>query len=192
MLLLHVTAARRLALSYISERDISSDRWLNHGRPIRLIPFAGPEVLSDLPPMGDVIDRIVLAGDLKSFHNRTGLTLLAEASRIAGRAPRIELYGPDAPGFGSGDRIRYLGWAESVEEIYDGNTAIFVSNVAGSGVPNKLLEAMSAARPVIVHRSLAALVRGYASAHLYSDAKSLARILETLASGREVNVDATQ
>jgi glycosyltransferase involved in cell wall biosynthesis len=191
MLLLHLTAARRLALSYISERDIHRDRWLNRRRSVRLIRFAEPEVLRTLPPVGAVIDRIVVAGDLNSFHNRTGLSLLAEAIRTAGQVPPIELYGPEAPRFESDARIRYVGWAKSVEEIYAGNTAVFVSNVDGSGVPNKLLEAIAAARPVVVHRSLESLVRSYSRAHLYSDADSLAGVLESLMSGREVIADAT-
>lgn len=192
MLLLHLTAARRLSLSYISERDIRKDRWLNRRRSVQLIPFAGPDVLGELPPVGDVIDRVVLAGDLKSFHNRTGLGLLTEAIRIASKVPRIELYGPEAPSFESDARIHYLGWAESVEEVYSGNTAVFVSNMNGSGVPNKLMEAIAAARPVIVHRSLEILVRDYAPTFLYSDADSLAHVLERLTIGSEVIADAPQ
>lgn len=112
--------------------------------------------LKELHPVKRPLERFVLVGDFSSYHNREGLEIVYGAlGRIEDRLSiPVEVFGPAAPPEGPAC-LHYRGWAESLADVYRGNTTVIVTNVGGSGVPNKLVEAIGAGRPTLVHRSLA-------------------------------------
>jgi hypothetical protein len=70
---------------------------------------------------------------------------------------QLELFGRGLPDVAeAGTTVR--GWAPSISDVYRGDTAVFVTNRLESGVPNKLVEAVAARRPVLIHSSLHTLV----------------------------------
>lgn len=153
MLIQHIGLPKNLTLSYIDEVELEADRLLNGSR---LTAVFRPLAPVDLALLGEVrrpVKRISLAGDFSSFHNAAGLRLLVEAYRASEANVPITLFGPVRPRIDLPHGMRYVGWADDISEIYAGDTAIYVSNIRGTGVPNKLIEAVEARRPVIVHES---------------------------------------
>lgn len=148
-------SSRRLAISYISERDRVRDQVLNRGRAAFVIPPAAPRGLAALGPVRFPLERVVMAADLGSFHNKLGFSwFLRSALQLADELPvRFEVYGPVPPREPLPPNMRYFGWVDSIRSIYEGDTGVVVPNLAGSGVPNKLLEAAASGRPAVVHRS---------------------------------------
>jgi hypothetical protein len=171
-----------LPMIYISSKDLSADRWLNLFRSTRLVGAATPLELDSLPDVVLPLTRISMGGDLNSFHNANGLADLVGAVRVASICLPVDLYGPAAPAVELPPGVTYRGWAKRVSDLYEGDTVVFVSNVAGSGRPNKLLEAVACRRPIIVHESLASEVSGQENVHFYSNRTDLSRLLERLAS----------
>lgn len=103
---------------------------------------------------------MVVVADLSSSHNSGGLqSLLAAWERVYPLYPdlRLELFGVGLPEFAPPGAV-VRGWAPSISDIYSGDTGVFVTNVLQSGVPNKLVEAIAAQRPVLMHVSLRRLV----------------------------------
>lgn len=137
--------------TYISARDITHDLPLLDSARARVIPQKMNDSLARLPQVRFPLTRLVIAADLTSFHNQAFFREHSQALSDAvasGALPSIEVYGraeePDLPpGF------VHRGWADSLASIYGGNTGVIVTNMVGSGVPNKLLEAVSASRPVL-------------------------------------------
>lgn len=170
-------ASRRPPAAYISERDRDADRSLNRGRPVVVVGPRAPAALAALEPVVGHLERLVVAADLGSFHNREGFALLLAALARC-RSPRplpVDLYGPVAPDVRS-PRIRYRGWAADPVQVYRGRSGVVVLNTGGSGTPNKLVDALAAARPALVHGALAGLpsLPGCSRLTRYDDAPSLA------------------
>ena len=103
--------------------------------------------------------------------------MLLQVARDSGTAAPIKVFGPTAPASPLPAGIEYAGWAESLEEIYDGPTGVIVTNIGGTGVPNKLIEALDRNRVTVVHRSLQHHVPSTDRAWFFSDARGLALAL---------------
>ncbi|KYH44493.1 hypothetical protein [Branchiibius sp. NY16-3462-2] len=179
-----------LPMSYIAGRDADADRWLNVLRPTSIFPMQTSPDLGRLSPFRWPAERIVLSGDFRSFHNQRGLAALCQAVTMAGPDIAIHLFGPTSPTGPLPSGMTYIGWADSTAEILEGNTVAFISNRLGSGVPNKLSEAIVAGRPVIVHRELAPVLSDISGADdaevfWYDDPSSLSAVLRTICGRRE-------
>lgn len=175
-----------LPSAYISDRDARADRFLNRLRPVEVIPASAPPALTSLPAFTWPAQRIVCSGDFSSFHNAAGLDLLLASVRASGSDVPIELFGPAAPTQRLPENVVYRGWADSADQLLSGNSVAFISNRGGSGVPNKLCEAIAAGRPVIVHTQLRDVVRQLAppdgvEALWYDDVDSLQVALAAVA-----------
>lgn len=146
----------RILLAYISERDALADQGPSRRRgSVIVIPQSRRNELKALEPVRFPLERFVIALDADSFHNRRGLNefipALARWAVEAGVV--IDLYGKaDIPCRPEG--IRFQGWAESILQVYEGSTGVFVTNTSGSGLANKILEADTAGRPLVMHESL--------------------------------------
>ncbi|KAA9107797.1 glycosyltransferase [Microbacterium rhizomatis] len=156
-------APRRLAVSYISARDADADRaaGILARRAVHVIPPMLPETLRNLPEVvRGRVDRIVAGVDMRSFHNLSGFEELREGwESIRAENPGVvlELFGLGLPEV-IAEGVIVRGWAPSLSELYVGNTAVFITNQGGSGVPNKLVEAVAARRPVVIHHRSMGLV----------------------------------
>lgn len=156
--LIQTVATRKLAVSYISQRDADADSRLNRTRLIRVVPASLPASMTTLnqAALRTPISRIAVSADYSAFHNVRGLAMLAAAwPEFVSLCPSIHL---DLYGVGDADRLKSVGgrmhgWADDIMDIYSAGTAVFVTNVGGSGVPNKLLEALASGLPVVVHKS---------------------------------------
>lgn len=146
---------RFVSVSYISERDATADGPILRRQRVIVIPQGHDKTLLALPPVTYPLDRVVVPLDATSFHNRFGISkFLPELVAWAtGSGERVDIYGKGDVDDRS-NAIHFAGWAPSLQDVYRGNTAIFVTNVAGSGLPNKALEADAAGRPLIMHDSL--------------------------------------
>ncbi|MET4134186.1 glycosyltransferase family 4 protein [Pseudarthrobacter sp. PvP090] len=157
-LVLQTLLGRSLFVSYISVRDQQADRWVNFHRSAFVVSPVAPRELQDAESLGAVIGRIKrvsVSADYEAFHNHEGMKFL----RDAWESPNLERGDLELHLYGKGEPIRiadsiFVGWADDISEIYQGNTAVYIPNMHGSGVPNKLIDAISARRPVIVHRSV--------------------------------------
>lgn len=177
-------ASPYLPVSYISERDAAADSWLNRLRDVRVVAARPPVELAGLPAFRWPAERIVLCGDFASFHNARGLAVLCAAvEQVPGGLP-VHLFGPTAPEVSLPPGVDYRGWAAGATDLLAGDTIAFVSNRVGSGVPNKLLEAVASGRPVIAHTDLRSVVRELPQHHptifWYDDLASLTDLLRTL------------
>ncbi|PWJ25116.1 GT2 family glycosyltransferase [Branchiibius hedensis] len=177
MIALHATSPM-LPAAYISQRDNRADGVLNRLRPVEIIPASAPATVANLPAFRWPAQRVVCGGDFASFHNAAGLDLLCAAVRTAPVGIPVELFGPSAPARPLPDQVVYRGWAASTDQLLAGNSVAFISNRGGSGVPNKLCEAIAAGRPVIVHEELRDVVSqlapaGAADVYWYDDLESL-------------------
>lgn len=142
--------------SYISTRDALADARLHGGRSV-VIPQQLPAELSLLDPVNRPLRRVVVPADFRSYHNRAmSGAALRSAAIVASRNPslRVEAYGlvehtSDIP-----PGVALMPWAGSLAEIYAGDTGVVITNVEGSGIPNKFIEARAARRPMVLHDSL--------------------------------------
>ncbi len=156
-------APRRMAVSYISARDADADRaaGISFRRAVQVIPPTLPQTLRNIPEVvRGRVNRIVAGVDLRSFHNLSGFEELREgweSVRAENPGVVLELFGLGLPDV-EADGVIVRGWAPSLSELYVGNTAVFITNQGGSGVPNKLVEAVAARRPVIIHQRSMGLV----------------------------------
>ena len=152
-LVLLASAGRRLVLDYISRRDLIRDAWLNIFRSTRLTPPSVPAELLALPAADHTkVDRVVIPGDFSSSHLVRGLAALRGAAPAGFEVP-VEYYGPLPPAWML-PRGTYEGFAPSLADLYRGNTVVFIPNVGGAGVPNKLFEASATGRLVIAHAGI--------------------------------------
>lgn len=165
-------ASLKLAVSYISERDVDADVSLNGNRSVVVVrPVAPPELSEVKPLVPGRISRLVAPVDLQSPHNIAGLRDLLRAwESIAQVLPavQLEVFGRGVEGL-QGTRVVSRGWAANLVDVYEGQTAVYVANREGSGVPNKLVEAAACGRPVIVHSSIAPLVHSGPRVFVYND-----------------------
>ena len=175
-------APRRLTVSYISRRDASADTIILGRRKVDIVPPEAAALLSRIPPVSNSgIERVVAAVDLNSYHNRHGFEEIIDiwpAVRAAFPNVTLDLYGKglsqvDVEG------VRVFGWAKDIRDVYAGNSLVYVTNRNGSGVPNKLVEAVASQRPLLVHESLSPLLT--TSPWVYTFRKDLsARLVEAL------------
>lgn len=185
MIALQATAPL-LPVAYISHRDRRADAVLNRLRPATVIPAKAPPTLGDLPAFTWPAQRVVCSGDFTSFHNAAGLDLLCEALRDSPVTIPVDLFGPSAPTQRLPHQMVYRGWAATPDQLLSGNSVAFISNRAGSGIPNKLCEAIAAGRPVIVHEELRDVVDqlapdSSAETYWYDDLDSLRTTLALIA-----------
>lgn len=147
--------AKGIGVSYISKRDADADAALNRRAEVFVIPPVAPLELADLAPVQFPLERIVILGDFNSYHNSRGLRIIARALELlpSETAIRFEAFGPNPPP--AFMPIKYKGWAPNLASIYEGNTGVLVTNVVGSGVPNKILEGIASGRPMFAHSAIA-------------------------------------
>ncbi len=156
-------STRRLNFVYISDRDYVADRLLTRGRNAHIV---GPDLIPALEKLSapsSRVTRIVVAADYNAFHNLDGLNRLFEAwPTFSSDYPsiRLELFGASIPRVLPDGNVLVRGWAEDIRDVYRGDTAVFIPNIGGSGIPNKLVEALSASRTVIAHDSMSWIFRG--------------------------------
>lgn len=185
-LALDVMGPKKLAISYISQRDLMADSRLPRltKRRTLLIPPTVKPLQDKLDAYdGRQVSRVVVSADYASFHNHRGMMMLFDAwtRRKRNRDFSLDLYGSNLPGAVAAG-ISCVGWAETMNVIFAGRTAVFVPNIGGSGVPNKLIEAMSAQRPIILHKSMRYIAGTSSWLFYYSNADDIIEILDLLAS----------
>lgn len=180
--------------TYISKRDQLADaRLLPSAVASRVIQNAVEPSLSELPDVHYPLSRIVLPVDLSSFHNGQFLESVAAtvSSMVNDRViPEVEITGKLPPGTRLPGGFVDRGWIPELREIYSGDTLVLISNSKGSGVPNKLIEAISARRPVIIHSELGYLqeeIRDDARVYWWSTPSDFARCLVDAIEGRLVD-----
>ncbi|MCC4249436.1 glycosyltransferase family 4 protein [Microbacterium testaceum] len=121
-------------------------------------------------------ERLTVSGDFASSHLREGIQCLRECwphvRRVEGDA-RIDIYGPNACLLSDIPGSRVHGFVDDIGDLYRGNTVVVVLNRAKSGVPNKIVEAVAAQRPIIVHESFRTSLSAHPLVRWYHDARSL-------------------
>jgi GT2 family glycosyltransferase len=175
-LVVQLIVSRRLSVSYISERDRRSDRLVNNRRRSAVIRPAAPVELLQLPNLrNDRPTRAVMSADFTAFHNSEGVAAVLDAWPTIARASHVELqlFGKGVESVPSRDGVRAIGWSESIADIYDGATLVVISNVGGSGMPNKLIDAVAAQRPIVLHESMRVLLRPHPWLFFYSSPSEL-------------------
>lgn len=179
--------SRRMITTYISSRDAVAD----FGQVSRRRVFVIPQLVDDggLEELAGVevpLSHIVVAYDAASPHNRVGaqkyLPIVASASRAAGA--RVLAFGANGL-LNLPDGVEAAGWVPLIRDVYTGNAAVFVTNIAGSGIPNKVLEANAARRPLILHDSLSYLSNEISvPAYWFSGTEDLGRAVEDCINGQ--------
>lgn len=181
---LQLLTRRNLSVSYITERDRRSDRFCNGGRRTAVIDPTAPAELLGLPPLsGERPTRVVVTADFTAFHNAAGVAALVEAWGAITRLPSVELelYGKGVGEVPAYPGIRAVGWSDSIADVYAGPTLVTISNVAGSGIPNKLIDAVAAQRPMVLHESMKVFLRPHPWLFFYSSRDDLVvRLSEAL------------
>ncbi|WP_062527421.1 glycosyltransferase [Demequina rhizosphaerae] len=149
---------RRIAgYTYISARDARAD--LDAGlcsAETAILPQAIDAALAQLPPVTIPLRRLTVAADLVSFQN-TDVWAHIESEAATMRAlglPPLEVYGKVPEDYTAPEGIVVRGWAPELSTVYEGDTGVVVTNVPGSGVPNKMIEALAAGRPVVASDEL--------------------------------------
>lgn len=179
--------SRRLeCVTYISARDALADAEVTRG--IRSAVFAPRIEPSERLVNGTVppLNRLVLVGDFTSFHNRLSSSEVQLLSQLAssGEIPTLEVFGKGTDRFQEWDGFVARGWAPTLEDIYSGSTGVIISNVAGSGIPNKYLEAVRFGKPILMRSELQYLPRtGDAPVYWWSSSSDLAREVRRMVSG---------
>ena len=144
---------RRIALvTYICARDAAVDSRRDDPSRIRVLPQARNRDLESLPEVSFPLTRLVIAADMRSFHNQAFIRDMGPALGLAvqlGELPPIEVYGHQSTAAPLPEGLQFRGWADSLSDVYAGDTGVIVTNAVGSGVPNKYLEAIAARRPVL-------------------------------------------
>jgi glycosyltransferase involved in cell wall biosynthesis len=179
---IQIIAPYRLRLSYISKSDKVSDSIISLLKKRIVIPPTADQRLALLDPVSSSVKRIVVSADYESFHNQKGLRILAEAWAISRHQTTVGLhfFGKGSLPLDQFPGAIWHGWAEDITEVYEGATVVFVPNIGGSGVPNKLLEAGTAGRPVIVHDESKLLDHNKHGVFRYTSASDLAKIIRAL------------
>ena len=156
------------SFSYIHERDVLADRHLLR-KSAHVVPQRRVAELAGLGQVEYPLARVVIPADFTSFHNRVRAEdVLNRTARVASRNAnvRFEVYGRVPSDFTLPSRVEKMGWVADLTSLYSGSTGVIVTNHAGSGLPNKLLEAIQANRPVVLHESFRFLSKDL-PAHAY-------------------------
>jgi len=156
---------------YISERDRRADTWIRRVRGEVLQPVL-PDSLSTLEPCRLPLKRLVIAADLSSFHNQSGFRMIMETLDRINSGPKplsadVFIYGPNPPKQLLPPGVSFQGWADNIRSIYEGNTGVLITNTSGSGIANKLIEAVQARRPAIAPVNSQSPCRVEASEDIY-------------------------
>lgn len=182
----------RLPISYISLRDANADSDLNArgNRRVEIVPPTAPSALRELPPLagGEVVQRFSFSGDPGSFHVKEGVDLLRVAWPQHHRrypASRLDVYGGRSHLLAAGEGSASHGFAVDIRDLYRGPTVVIIANRLSSGIPNKLVEAVTANRPIIIHASLWDLLDPHPWVQSFHDEKTL---LEALARLQEIRL----
>lgn len=151
-----ILGERLAAVTYVSMADLAEDRRATGNTPVLVVPPVVADALRHLPAVTWPITRFTCAADFRSFHNAAGLAMLICAARQLTEVEdlRIDLYGPYPPADRLPPNVRYLGFADDICNVYQDSSCVVVLNCPGSGVPNKLLEAIASGRPYLVHGGL--------------------------------------
>lgn len=180
-----------IGVSYITKRDSEADGNMHHGRSVTVIPVTAARDLGALPAVDlPRIERFVLSGDLSSFHVQEGLRLLDDAwarHLIAYPDSVLDVYGRTVSRVEGWRSVNLRGFAPSVLSLYEGATAVIIPNMLTSGVPNKLVEAVAARRPIVAHASLAYFVGPHPWLLTYRD---LSSFVDALADARALDLQA--
>lgn len=182
-LALRLTLRPGIGVTYISQRDEMADRSIALGRRVFVVPPTAPDALRRLPPVRYPLDRIVVPVELASHHTRLGFRMLTDAIRTRTPPVPVHLYGPTPPAEPLPAGATYQGYAARLEDVYDGDTAVVILNTSGSGVPNKLVEAAAAGRPVLLHRSLLGRWPTDGAVWVFDDASALSDALDRVVTG---------
>ena len=140
---------------YISPRDLRLDgKLLAEGRGCVVPP--PPLPASAMAPVIGPIERVVAPVDVRAFQNRRAFSWFLDfiGSPQWPRLLPVDIYGPVAPERQLPDGARYRGWAPDLEDVYAGQTLIFASNMFVTGIPNKVMEALHFARPIVAHEEV--------------------------------------
>ncbi|WP_100814403.1 glycosyltransferase [Microbacterium lacus] len=180
-----LTRRASVDFSYISTRDAAADAALLDGTPIVIPPHVNPE-LAQLAPVSYPLERLVIAADLRSFHNLEMLDMVLRAASQTSRETgvRLEIFGHASDRMALPENVRHLGWVDHLSSVYDGNTGVVITNSPGSGLPNKAIEAMQARRPMALHHSIDYLPHvDPRTAYWFHDEQSLSRSLLAMVRG---------
>lgn len=179
-----------IKVSYISQRDLEADASLNGSRATFVVPAAAPASLSELPPIqAKHVERFVLAGDFDAYHVREGVAKLETAWRAHCATytdAQLDVFGMNTSRIEGWPNCTIRGFAPDIAALYEGASVTLVPNVFSSGVPNKLIEAVAAQRPVVAHQSLKRLVAPHPWFLTYDDVESLTR---SLSLARDLRLD---
>ncbi|WP_398470505.1 glycosyltransferase [Tardiphaga sp.] len=155
-------APRRMHISYISERDAAADAGFDFGCKVAVVgPTAPRDILILANSSIGQIERFAISGDYRSEHTARGLRVVLKAwMRFHLERPEmlLHVYGQNVDILGEVKGAVLHGFAPELASIYEGRTAILVPNELQSGVPNKVVEAVAAQRPIVGHESLRELL----------------------------------
>lgn len=175
-----------IAISYVSRRDLSADHRNGGSRRLFVIPPSVPEALRELPPIDAAhISRFIVCGDLGSDHLRHGLDVLSAAWPLhidSHPDSWVDIYGANTDQVCLGPRSAVHGFVADMADIYRGPSAAILLNGEGSGVPNKLNEAIAARRPIVAHTSVLQFVRPHPWVVTYHDVASMTQALSQMRS----------
>jgi len=168
--------SRHLTSSYITERDAVQDRILLRGERPLVIRLDPPRSRSSRVEYD--ADELLCVGDFRSFHVRRGVRALASACQEwpNPHPPKVVLAGPGAereaertPGWSS------LGWVDDPADIYGGRSVVFCPNENTTGVPNKLVEALTSRSRIVCHVSFEPLLGAEPGIYYWRNSNDLGR-----------------
>lgn len=172
--------------SYISARDSNSDRFSSI--PTVVIPQVVDASLTELKEVAYPLERIVVAADFESFHNRKNASLLLRTlSELAQERPnvRVDIFGKIPADVELPSGVTRRGWVPKLSDVYDGNTGVVITNTSGSGIPNKVLEAIAGRRPMVAHRSLGYLDYSGSRVYFYEDKRTFSNAVGRMILGED-------
>lgn len=129
---------------YISDRDADFDRYLRRG--VKVVTIANG---TDIEVASRNGDEVRMAADWSYAPNLTGARWIMEAVGKADAPSTVYVYGPSVDGVPDSPIFRKVGYADSVQEIYDGAKLIMAPILDGAGVKNKVVEALCAGLPTV-------------------------------------------
>ncbi len=178
---------RGRVISYIAQVDADRDLALGFAVRALIIPNVIDPQLRGVERLdGCATDRFTLSGLYSSPHLAAGLAALWPAwsrvgETVASPLP-LHVFGTPMDRIPDADGIVKRGYAASTAELYEGACVVIVLNQRTSGVPNKLLEAVAAQRPMILHISFAGVIKPHPMIWFWDDAASLVYALAQAAS----------
>lgn len=176
----------RSTITYVSSRDSERDQASGYALNVEVIANRPNPVLENLPQFNTGTgERFAVSGLYSSPHLASGLTAFATAwrgyVRGASEGLPLDIYGTPRAAVPNLPKSRFIGYSSSIEDLYAGRTIVIVLNSRGSGVPNKLLEAVSCQRPIVLHADLAEVLRPHPMIFLWRDPETFRVALESSA-----------